>query len=66
MPFELRRGGKLLSLDFARTQAAGAVTAEVWLLPGSYELTTRQDGPQGRAVFTVGESEGEPARVPLR
>ena len=66
VPFQLRRGGKLVSLDFARTLEGGAVTAEVWLEPGSYEVTTREGGPQGRAAFTVGESEGERLRVLLR
>jgi hypothetical protein len=44
----------------------GAMTAELWLAPGSYRLEAKDDGFRAIATFTVGDREGAPVRVVLR
>lgn len=46
----------------------GGVTAELWLVPGTYRIAARDSdqGVAGTAEFTVGDSEGPPARLVLK
>jgi hypothetical protein len=51
----LRRDGRLTATGSTGTTDSGALTAEVWLAPGRYELVTRDREPVTTHVFTVGE-----------
>ncbi|MEO6595822.1 MAG: sigma-70 family RNA polymerase sigma factor [Planctomycetota bacterium] len=66
LAFEVRREGRLVLWDSARTPAHDGLAHTIWLAPGSYTLSTRDREPRRSVAFTVGEVEGTLVRLSLR
>jgi hypothetical protein len=64
--FDVRRDGELVAMANASAAVAGPLVTELCLLPGSYELVTRERTPAVRMAFEMREGLTEPVRVALQ
>lgn len=65
LAYMVRRQGEVVMIG-SSNGSGDALTAEMWLAPGSYELVTREREPVTTAPFRVLEQPGPRLRIELR